>query len=75
MCGAKRIQRLHQMKIVVGKRGRAWALGWERLWEDTTKSASLPSDTGSTTSLTTHRMSNLRMQRTPQTPHRLSAAT
>jgi hypothetical protein len=37
----------------------AWALGWERLWEDTTKSASLPSETGSTTSLTTHKMSNL----------------
>ena len=36
--------------------GRA---GWERQWEDTTKLASLPSETGSTTSLTTHRMSNL----------------
>ena len=33
--------------------------GWERRWEPTTKRASFSSATGSTTSFTTHRMSNL----------------
>lgn len=36
--------------------------GWERRWEPTTKRASFSSATGSTTSFTTHRMSNLQQR-------------